>query len=79
MSDCTSVACKDGNCEGCKDGVKWCSDTRCSPYCSGCEIPEHHDYAASVVIISTVISLFCIMLIILFFYGPSIVEGPYNY
>ena len=37
---CTSSFCKDGNCIGCKDGIRWCEDPRCHPRCEDCEKPR---------------------------------------
>jgi hypothetical protein len=37
MSRCSSSSCLNGNCEGCKNGVKFCNDPRCFPDCPDCE------------------------------------------
>ena len=36
-SNCSSVDCLDDNCEGCKNGEKFCEDPRCYPDCPNCE------------------------------------------
>ncbi len=36
MSRCLSSSCLNGNCEGCKIGVKFCNDPRCFPDCPDC-------------------------------------------
>lgn len=36
MSRCSSSACLNGNCEGCRNGVKYCNDPRCYPDCPDC-------------------------------------------
>jgi len=35
-SRCSSAECLNGNCEGCKNGVKFCDDPRCYPSCPDC-------------------------------------------
>lgn len=34
---CSSAACLNGDCQGCKKGVKYCNDPRCYPNCPDCE------------------------------------------
>jgi len=33
---CSDPSCLNGNCEGCKDGQKFCNDPRCYPNCPDC-------------------------------------------
>ena len=35
-SRCLSSSCLNGNCEGCKNKVKFCNDPRCYPDCPDC-------------------------------------------
>lgn len=73
MSHCQDpVTCPNGNCEGCKDGVLWCQDPRCQPYCPECSIPKDHDFAVWTMFLIIVLILIALIAIMLFAYGPKI-------
>lgn len=40
---CEDDSCQDGNCIGCRNGVRWCEDPRCHPNCPNCFIPDSSD------------------------------------
>jgi len=67
---CTGPFCPDGNCDGCKDGIKWCTDPRCAPFCPQCFIQPQQstDHAISVVSIAFIAAVLAIILFIV--YGP---------
>lgn len=56
-SSCTNRACLDGNCEGCKDGVKFCSDPRCFPRCRDCHRTRHSSLAFIVYFVGLMMAL----------------------
>lgn len=47
--NCNDSFCKDGNCPGCKDGVTWCEDPACAPYCSSNCIRSGEDKAFMII------------------------------
>ncbi len=67
---CTGTFCPNGDCAGCKNGVKWCYDPRCAPFCSQCYIQPDIpiDHAVSVACISFISIVLAIILFIV--YGP---------
>lgn len=36
-SRCSNSSCLNGNCQGCRNGVKFCNDPRCYPNCPDCD------------------------------------------
>lgn len=75
MSNCADpVSCPGGNCIGCKDGVTWCQDPRCAPYCPGsqCTIPDTHDQNLNIVVTIILICLIAILFIYWVIYGPEL-------
>ena len=34
---CSSATCLNGNCQGCRNGTRYCNDPRCYPNCPDCE------------------------------------------
>lgn len=34
---CSSMTCLNGNCQGCRNGTRYCNDPRCYPNCPDCE------------------------------------------
>jgi hypothetical protein len=68
--DPTNPFCPSGNCSGCKDGVKWCADPRCAPFCSECyiQVDQPTDHAISVVLIAFI--AFTLAFILFVVYGP---------
>lgn len=70
MSYCSTFPCTVIDCEGCKDGKKWCDDPRCTPYCRSCPLPKGHDEAANFVFGITLFLLILIIISLIMFYGP---------
>ena len=68
------MACSNGNCVGCRNGQIWCQDPRCAPYCSGCAIPNDHDFNLNMVVIIILFCLLAILFIVWFVYGPQLFE-----
>jgi cytoskeletal protein RodZ len=66
---CSGPSCPDGNCIGCRNGLLWCGDPRCSPFCSECPIVQ--DNWSTVVIIVIVIIGLVILLIVVIFYWKA--------
>ncbi len=62
--------CPSGNCTGCKDGIKWCNDPRCAPFCSECYIEgtQSTDHVISVVLYVFIAVTLALILFIV--YGP---------
>lgn len=73
MTHCSGQTCRDGNCEGCKDGKLCCDDPRCSPYCRECELPKHHETGGLYLTVSIGIILAIIIAILLIGYGPRFI------
>lgn len=75
MTDlCNSITCPDGNCEGCRDGQKWCQDPRCDPYCGNCTKMQDDEYIGGLVTLIIVACLMVAFIIMLFLYGPSMIH-----
>jgi uncharacterized protein (DUF983 family) len=75
MTHCEEVTCVDGNCEGCKNGLVFCKDPRCSPNCRGCEMIEHHDFALNFTLIIIMALIAVIFFSSWFIYGPRVIES----
>ncbi len=43
--------CPGGNCEGCRDGARFCEDPRCSPNCKDCEPSQNRGLFVFIVIV----------------------------
>lgn len=72
---CNLKTCKDGNCEGCKNHQKWCDDPRCFPQCRGCELTDHHETNANIIVWAIIVVLLFIFLILFIGHGPRMVEA----
>lgn len=67
MSHCEDpITCPDGNCEGCSNGIKWCQDPRCEPYCRDCEMIQDHDTAVNWTFAIILVGLIAIALVLIF-------------
>lgn len=64
MTHCSDPSCKDGNCEGCKNGELWCQDPRCDPHCRECNPPDQQEVAVNWVF-GIVIALLIIIILML--------------
>ena len=64
--------CPGGNCEGCKDGARFCDDPRCSPNCKDCEQPSN---AGLFVFIVIIIFVFVIIFVYVIWYRHMEVES----
>ena len=70
MSQCQSFTCPDGNCPGCKNGQLYCKDSRCAPYCSGCQMLPQYEAFGYTVITITLIFLVILLAILIYTYYP---------
>ena len=79
MSHCSNQnICPNGSCTGCKDGNLWCSDPRCTPYCPECEMPKNHETIVAFLVIVVVIILTIIIFIMIYSYGPYMLNYHNN-
>lgn len=69
---CQRSTCKEGNCPGCKDGERWCDDSRCSPYCVGCQPPGYNFQIVNVLFATFLVLLLLGLFVAIFFYGPRL-------
>lgn len=80
MSTCSDPFCKAGlYCPGCENGVPWCADPACAPYCAGCAAPENLDFAVNMTVLIIVVCLFALLFIVWFIYGPQFFQPHANY
>lgn len=73
--------CPGGTCEGCRDGIRWCQDPACAPYCQGCAPPVHYEFVSNIVIGFIALCLLGLLAIVWIIYGPSFfneVDSPYG-
>ena len=75
-SRCSSSSCLNGNCQGCKNGVKYCNDPRCYPNCPDCSeetsvncVKKRDGWDLALMIIITVLSILALILIGLMAWG----------
>lgn len=73
------VTCKNGNCEGCKNGQPWCQDPRCQPNCASCPFPPGHDFGVNMIVVIILVCLLTILFIVWFVYGPSLFVSHSNH
>ena len=73
---CSSSTCINGNCQGCKNGVKYCNDPRCYPNCPDCSaetsvkcVSRRDGWDWWLIIIITVLSIIALILIGLMAWG----------
>ncbi len=52
-----SDTCPGGNCKGCRNMERWCSDPRCHPRCKECEQPRSLTLFGIIVIIVVIVGL----------------------
>lgn len=77
MSDidiCDPLVCPDGNCPGCQDGNRWCSDPRCAPYCGNCTQMQDNEYVGALVTFIIITCLMVAFFLMWFVYGPSMIH-----
>lgn len=73
MSHCAdTVTCPGGNCPGCQDGVLWCADPRCSPFCQECAAPPYFDGITNATFALIVLTLLLLLFVIWYLYGPPL-------
>lgn len=67
--------CENGNCPGCLNGVPWCYDPRCAPYCPGapCSLPPEHDFVLNIIMSVILVTLCAMLFSVWYLYGPPIV------
>jgi hypothetical protein len=68
------ITCPDGNCEGCLNGVRWCSDVRCAPNCTDCFDPDNNDRYVTGVLIVIMIALLFILFMFVVTSGHSVTQ-----
>jgi hypothetical protein len=75
-SRCLSSACLNGNCEGCRNGSKYCNDPRCYPNCPDCEgqtsvncVNKRNGWDWALIIIVTALSVLLLIIIALLSWG----------
>ena len=66
-----AIVCPGGNCPGCKDGLPFCGDPRCAPFCNGCLMPEHHDSVLGWVIVAIILLLLTLTFVIWYIFGSK--------
>ena len=71
-------SCPSGNCEGCKNGEKWCDDPRCFPYCRGCALIKDHETISAIGVWIIIATLLMITFLLFIAYGPRMVEYRVN-
>lgn len=71
---CSSFLCRDGNCEGCRDGKPYCSDPRCAPYCRGCPLPRGMGWVALIVVVIVVLLVIFLLIASFLLIGPRIMR-----
>ena len=63
------INCEGGNCIGCRNGIKWCDDTRCNPYCTDC-LPNKDNYKVEIIIFVFVgLFIFILLFGLIYLYG----------
>ena len=87
-SRCSSSTCLNGNCQGCKNGSKYCNDPRCYPNCPDCSgetslncVSKRDAWDWTLIITITVLSIIVLILIGLLAWGwydtPEEMMGDY--
>ncbi len=77
-SRCSSSTCLNGNCQGCRNGSKYCNDPRCYPNCPDCSgetsinsISKRSTWQWILLVIITVLAVFLLILIVWGMYSSS--------
>ena len=85
-SRCSSSTCLIGNCQGCKDGSKFCNDPRCFPNCPDCSdetklecFGVRNGWYCTLIIIIGVLVLFILILFIVMYRSPKDVQNNQIY
>lgn len=65
------ILCPDGNCIGCKNGVTWCHDPRCDPYCTDCTPRDNQERFGNMVILIILVGLLAILGVFVVAYSPN--------
>lgn len=74
MSCADPLTCPNGNCIGCKNGVPWCTDPRCSPYCANCGMVDNVETLGNITVTIILLCLVAILFVVWFVYGPSLIH-----
>lgn len=68
------ITCPGGNCVGCKNGVQWCSDSRCAPHCTECFIPPNNDTYVTMVFLIIIFGLLFILFMFIVAAGHPVAQ-----
>lgn len=82
-SRCLSNSCKNGNCEGCRNGSKYCNDPRCYPNCPDCDnetqmkcVNRRDGWDWTLIIILTGLALISLLLVAWMIWGHYSAPTP---
>jgi len=68
------IYCPGGNCAGCRGGKLWCSDPKCNPHCTDCEVDDNEDQFVTIVFFSIILILLFIAFIFVMTFGSPVAQ-----